>query len=280
MFLASHENAPQEYPERVFFNGDGAATRGYGVCYLRGKYTAASGQAVTDGWGKRSRYVDTPQKAAGLVASTDQTFGNELDFAGIIQQGHDARTGGRWIDILKPGSVAEIYVNESVTCGDFVTCIVGGADVGQWTKDPLGMIGIGCARVMQTRTDEGYVMAELIPWGNQCGLLEMVTLTSAGGAHTFTIAGTTLVSSGALAADATYTLADGLFVGQRKAFHLTVTETMNNDLLITVTNGIQIDGTTALVSMELDGNGDFAILEWTGTKWRLIAYSGTALSAT
>lgn len=265
----SHENVPPQNPQRVFFKGTGAITAGYGVCGVRTHVTTATGETATDDWGKRCKIVDVPTKAT-----------NEFDFVGVVTQSHDANENGQWIDIVTPGSFAKIYVNEAVTIGDYVTCIVGGDDVGQWTKDPLCMLGIGTARILQTITEAGYALAELIWWGPQSGLLEDVTLAAAGGAHTFTLGGVSVINSGALAADATYTLADGKFVGQRKAFFLNVTATMNNNLVITLaTTGEQLDGSTNLASIEMDGDNDYSILEWRGTYWQLIANSGSSLSA-
>lgn len=90
------------------------------------------------------------------------------------------------------------------------------------------------------------------------------------------VGGTTFIFGGHTigTGDSTFTLADGVRQGLRKRFKLRGALT-TNDYLVTVTSGVQLDGSTALASLEFDGANDESILEWIGQKWRLIANAGT-----
>jgi hypothetical protein len=63
----------------------------------------------------------------------------------------------------------------------------------------------------------------------------------------------------------------------KKRFYLVATIT-THDYLVTVTAGEQLDGATDLATMEFDGAADDSMLEWGGTKWRLMHNAGTGLA--
>jgi len=89
----------------------------------------------------------------------------------------------------------------------------------------------------------------------------------------------TLINGGTVNdANITYTLADGTVVGQRKGFKITTLIGNSKDFVITVTNGVQLDGSTALATVTIDEAGDQCVLEWMGAHWKLIANSGGALA--
>lgn len=266
--LALYKTQARGMKRRVFYTGDGALSAGYGVCYDRDYGTATAEDGLRD---KR-------------VALPDNT--NNLAFAGVVTQDYSAVVGGQWIEIYEPGSVCPVYVDASVTIGqnNFVTCQIGGGGSGTFEVARPGFMGKGTARVMQTRTGAGLIMAELMD-GPESGLVETIataTLT-AGGAITCMVGGVTIFAGPATpAADCTFTLADGTHPGQRKAFFLDGALT-TNDIEITVTSGVQLDGSTALANLQLDGDNDQSVLEFggfgddTGT-WRLLHNVGTGLS--
>ncbi|HPP02728.1 MAG TPA: hypothetical protein PLX83_19250 [bacterium] len=266
MVIATHENVLRQAPERVFFRGTGALAKGTGVVLIPDAVTTDTGQTATDDWGKRSKIVDVPTK------------GYELHFYGVTIHDYAANAKGQWIEVLRPGSVAKVYVNGAVTIGDVVCCIVGGTDVGQFMKSPVTTIGIGCAVVMQTLTGEGMALAQLVNWGPQSGLVEVVQLKATGGAHTFTKNGMTHLLAQTLSANATYTLENGTFVGQRKGFFCSGAQT-TNDLLVTVTSGIQADDSTAMVSFSVDDANELIIVEWVGDKWKILHKTGATVAA-
>lgn len=265
MLIVTHENVLQQIPERVFFKGTGALKKGTGLVQIPDAVTTDSGQTATDDWGKRGRVVDVPTK------------GYELFFHGITIRDYKANAKGQWIEVLRPGSIAKIYVDGAVTIGDVVCCVVG-TNVGQFTKSPVAQMGIGCAVVMQTLTAKGMALARLVDWGPQCGLVENVKLAAAGGAHTFTLNGMTILEAQTLTEDATYTLADGKFVGQRKGFYVVGAQT-TKDLIVTVTNGIQVNDSTGLKSFAVDDANELVILEWVGDKWQVVHATGATLTA-
>ena len=254
-----HENDPLTQIERVFFEGTTAITQGRGVCYNHVAFTAVSGQAITDAWGRRDKTVAVPSKA------------NAAYFAGIAVRSYDANSAGQWIDIYVPGSTCKIYVNEALTIGDKVICIVGGADVGQFTKNAFAPFGIGCAIIQQTAASgDEYVQARIVDFGGQSGLLEDVSAIGVG-AVTFTLEGVSVIAADTIASDAENTLADGTWVGQRKGFTLAGGMTTSN-IVITVTSGLQIDGSAdnaALNTITMTESGDTALLEWYGDYWVL-----------
>jgi hypothetical protein len=248
---------------KVWYSGSDAVTKGYGLCYNRDYGTA------TDADGLRDRHVALP----------DNT--NNNSFAGVAAHSYAAVSGGQWIEICEPGSVCEIYVDASVTIGDnlFTTCQIGGGGSGTFEVTYLGFMGKGTARIMQTRTGAGLVLAELMT-GPESGLIETLALTTAStGATPAMKGGVTVYTTGGanLAGDVTDTLANGTYLGMKKRFFC-VTAPGANDIVITVTAGEQLDGATDLATMELDGTGDDSLLEWGGTKWRLMHNAGTGLA--
>jgi hypothetical protein len=93
------------------------------------------------------------------------------------------------------------------------------------------------------------------------------------------VGGTTILCGGyTMAADSTATLADGTRIGQHKACAALGALT-TQDWLLTVTSGIQMDG-SALATLEFDAANDFAELVWSSAGnsnagvWREIARVG------
>ncbi|KKK67734.1 hypothetical protein LCGC14_2951130, partial [marine sediment metagenome] len=80
------ENQPVQIHKRVFFTGDTALPRGWGLDYDADRGT----DTVADG--KRNRYVELP------------TTSNNMHFAGVTQRAYSAVVGGQWVDIFAPGS--------------------------------------------------------------------------------------------------------------------------------------------------------------------------------
>lgn len=122
--------------------------------------------------------------------------------------------------------------------------------------------------------------------GPESGLVEYISTIATGAATTaFTamvggitrfVGGETALGDGATD-DFTFTLANAL-PGTWKGFSLLDGIGANGDVLITVTNGEQLDGSTDLASLELDASLDNSVLQFGITKWRLIHNAGTALA--
>lgn len=259
--VALYKNQARGMKRRVFFTGSTAISAGYGVCYDRDYGTAT----VEDG--NRDKRVALP----------DNT--NNMAFAGVVVQDYSAVDGGQWIEIYEPGSICPIYVDASVTIGEktFATCQIGGGGSGTFEVTYQGFMGKGTARIMQTRTGAGLVLAELME-GQESGLIETIQAVDAT-AVPMMIGGVTLITGGITigTGDSTDTLANGKFQGMKKRI-LLIGALTTNDFQVTVTSGEQLDGTTDLAGLEFDGALDESVLEWLGSKWRLVQNAGTGLS--
>jgi hypothetical protein len=263
-------NVAQNQGEKqlVFFSGTTALSAGMGVCYNRD----ATGTAATAADPMRGVYVELP------------SITNNNAFAGVVEQSYPANANGQYIEIVTPGSITQVLtIDASTTIGElnFLTCICSGANAGKFTGITMPLFaGKGTARVMQTLTAAGLCMAELMT-GPESGLVDIVptaTLT-AGGAVTLSVGGVTYFTGPASpGSDCTFTLADPKYVGQLKKFYLAGALT-TNDVLVTVTHGVQLDGATALATMEFDGDKDESTLIGTGVHWKLLDNVGTGLAA-
>lgn len=262
MFGNIHINEGLDFRRRVWYTGDDALVAGQGVCYDV-DYTTTS-KAATDVFEKRLNVVTEP----------DNT--NNNNFAGVLADDYDAKEGGYMVEIICPGGVALVDSSIAATIGDnsLLTCIAGGTNAGKFGKG--GFEGCGSARVLQTITSAGLVLVKLLD-GPESGLIEELVIAPAGGAVTPMKGGVTRIPAETITANATYTLADGNFYGEKKAIELTGALT-TSDLVVTVTNGVQLNGTTALATASFDGDNDTSVFEWFGQHWKLIANSGTALA--
>lgn len=250
----------REILRRVWYIASTAISKGYGVCYDRDYGTATSVDAERD----------------NRVSLPDNT--NNNSFAGVVVRDYAAKTGGQYIEIAEPGSVSMCYFDGSTTIGEntFYTCQIGGGGSGTFDVGSVGFMGRGTVRVMQTRTGAGLALAQLMD-GPQSGLIETIQAVSAT-AVPMMKGGSTLVTGGiTIATDSTDTLANGTYLGQRKRIYL-IGALTTQDYLVTVTAGEQLDGSTDLGSLEFDGAGDDSLLEWGGTKWRLLHNAGTGLA--
>jgi len=264
-----HKDQGYFQARRVWFTGSVALAKGQGVCYDSDRGTAATRDET------RNAYVELPNS------------GNNYSFAGVCTRAYTAQANGQMIEIWTPGGLAEILVDAAITIGDqaFVTCLAGlsgSTMVGKFsaTHAGKGFMGRGTAKVLQTASEAGLVLAQLMD-GPESGLLEVVpgaTLTAGGASAGLLVGGVTLFTGGVTpASNYTATLASGKYSGQRKRFGCLGTLT-TNDAVITVTAGEQLDGSTDLASITQDAANEDSLLEWGGIKWRLMHNAGSALA--
>lgn len=266
-------NAPQKlgktFSEWVWFEGSTALTEGQGLCYNWDYGTAASADA------RRQNRVELP------------TILNARYFAGVAARNYAAKTNGQLIEIYLPGSVCNVLSRANNTIGTGITtCEAGGTYAGYFNAG--GFEGEGSAVPLQTidrSSTAGLCLAKLQA-GPPSGLVEHVVLTAAGGAHTFMVGGVTIFDTAeTLAANATFTLADSTIIGLKKAFLCKAAMT-TNDIVITVTSGIQGVGndspTTALATITLDADNEEVELYWGGNEanghWYVKYVLGSVLS--
>lgn len=263
-----YENQSKLIPRWVFFTGSTALVEGQGVCYNHDYLTTETGETATDPFGKRDKVVE----AVGTS--------NNQSFAGVCTANYAAKTGGQWILINEPGSFCYVRTTEtSLTLGDkiFLGCAIDDTYNGYFQSTGASK-GRGMFRVMQTISAAGLVFGELMT-GDESGLIQNVVLAAEGGAITAPAAGAAVIVDGsAVVTDhATFTLADGTFIGQRTLILISKTVGTSKNLVVTVTNGLKIDD-TALSTLTFNTAGEMALLEWTGSKHKVISTLGTTVA--
>jgi len=242
--------------ERFFCSTLTALVAGQGVCFNQDYGTAS---AVD---GQRLQIVEAPSVT------------NSRDFAGILVNAKPVTTVLAVVEVLIGGGGLAYIGAASVTIGDYLTC-----DVLDGKFYAVGHKGRGTVKVLQTLTAAGLALVELCE-GEPSGLVYTQTPALAGGAVVLTPTGRSRINGATVSTShATWTLADGKVIGERKSIVITNTVGNSKNLVVTVTNGIQIDGTTALASVTFNTAAEEAILEWNGMDWALLGYVGATLAA-
>ena len=230
------------FSEWVWFESATALKEGQAVCYNWDYGTA------TDFDARRFNHVEPP------------TTLNANYFAGVSSRNYAANSGGQFIEIYRPGSVCNIYVAVSTVRGTgILTFDVTDDYQGQFRY--AGLEGEGSAQVMQTTTyvATAQTCMALLQSGLPSGGVEVVDIVNNGAIGTLMFGGTTLITGADLpGGNCTYTLADGTFTGQRKKFKVITTEITSNDLVVTITTGI-----------EVWGNGAHSTTTWAGAQTTL-----------
>lgn len=236
-----------EISKWVWYSSNAALEEGEAVCY-NWDYT---GDGATYREPRRYNEVETP------------TTLNAQHFAGVSAAAYAAKSGGQLIQIFVPGSICNIRLGKdaSTVIGvGILTFDVTASFKGQFRYS--GLDGEGSAQPLQTvtadATNTAMCLAKL-QTGLPSGGVEVVPIVDNDVIGTLMLAGTTLVTGGALAGgNCTYTLADGTFTGQRKKFKVITTEITTSDLVVTVTTGT-----------ESWGSGDLDTLTWAGAQTTL-----------
>lgn len=228
---------------KVFFTGATAIVEGQPLCYDSDKGTAAD--------------VDNARGYNVEMPSTS----NNYAFAGVAMEAHDANASGQWLTIAEPGSVVLIQTNQNCTIKSTVVT----ACAGQNYFYKAGYRGRGTALCLQTvnrSSVQGLVLAKLDD-GEESGLVQEVAVV-AGAIATVMAGGVTFHSTAAApASNATYTVADGTFVGQRKRIVCDAAIT-TGDIDVTITTHV----TESPEHLFMDADGEEIILEWNGLTWR------------
>jgi hypothetical protein len=257
--IDAHEKVENKDFVTVWFEGNGSSNvsvyQGQGVCFNWDYGTAA------DKDGRRYNRVELP------------TILNAPHFAGVLSENFTIPATGRFVRIYTPGSVCLVLAKKALTIGvGRVTCQAGGTYAGYFTAE--GFEGKGSAVPLQTvdSSSTAALTQVYLEDGPQSGLVEVLTAT-AGGATTMMVGGITHFATATLAADATFTIADGTKLGMKKGFIIDGTQTTSN-VVITI-NGIRVDGSTALVSWTSATAGHSCILCWQGDWYQIGTAGGT-----
>jgi hypothetical protein len=246
-------NAQPPKPIRVWCTKTTAITEGEPFCYNSDYGTAATAE------GRRSFEVETPSAS------------NNLFFAGVASKAYSAcetGAGGQMITIFVPGSFCNIRAK--VNCTVNVTRLTFGIGTSVDYFYTGGLPGEGTATALQTvdrSSTEGLVYAKL-EVGPPSGGSQIVTPANGAMAGVITH-GTvyfpvTTIGTG----DATLTIADGTFVGQRRVFICEGTMTTNNIVLTVTTHALIAAVAVAgydVITMDAAGEGWQGV--WTPTGW-------------
>jgi hypothetical protein len=249
--LNAHEKQDAVIIKEVWFEGTTALLEGQAVCYNFDYGTAASKD------GRRAARVEVPSVT------------NARWFAGVAACPYAAKSTGQMIRIYCPGSVCNILSRASTTLGTGrLTFEVTGTVATNGSFRLAGFPGEGSAVPLQTidRSSTAGLCQAKLEVGEPSGGVQDVTPAAAGGAIVCMVGGVTYFTTAVtLAADATFTLADGTIPGLKKAFVCQAAMT-TNDIVITVTSGIQgnsnADPTTALATISLDADLEEVTLQW------------------
>jgi hypothetical protein len=165
------------------------------------------------------------------------------------------------------------FGDSDITATDFIVVVLGGADnatggdsaAGELaTQGSYAVVTAPTADTITIATDIGdvdltfYIIKNTYPVvmcylmdGVESGLQQVISPQDATAVQSM-VGGTTFLCGGyTMAADSTSTLADGIEEGQLKAFACMGALT-TQDWLLTVTSGVQRDGSTALATLEFD----------------------------
>lgn len=209
-------NKARPSKRNVTYRGTVLPVKGYNYYYNSDSGTAAA--ATED----RCRVVEQLSVSNNLwyagVAARSCNEGEKYD--------KDGTTFSVDFEINPPGEYAYVYCNSSVTLDTGVLTPV----VGQWYMKTGLIGGEGSAipkQTLDTATTAANVWCRLmtgVPSGGQ----ELKTCAAAGGATVPMVGGLTRFQTQTLAANATFTLADGSYAGQFKVFVLDGAQTTNS----------------------------------------------------
>ncbi len=246
--LNAYEKQENRIPAWVWFSGTTALAEGQGVCYDwdYGTPTAKDG--------RRFNRVEVP------------AILNARYFAGVAARAYSAKSGGQLIEINVPGSVCNILLAKTSVIGaGVVTCEAGGTYAGYFRLS--GFEGEGSAVPLQTvvgTTGSPLVCLAKLQEGIPSGLVENVVIATTAGAITCMVGGVTYFPANVLTdGDATFTVANGTICGQRKGF-VTYGEQTTNNVVLTITSGMQNDANAALNSWTTDTDLEECYLTWQG----------------
>ena len=236
-----------------------AIKAGYPLCY-NFDFGTASAADETRVW-----YVEKPSTS------------NNYYFAGVAAESKPAGYEGP-IKMFLPGSLCLVWTNQSCTLGTTIIT----AEAGEYRFGQAGFRGQGSARAMQTvnRSGTAGTVLALLDEGEQSGLMEVLTATNVlmvpmvGGVTHFA---TTTIETG----NATLTLADGTWVGQKKMFILDGTQT-TSDIVATVTTEMPVGDTgytadaAVFNTYTMDAATEYLEATWNGQAWYCHGRVGTA----
>lgn len=258
-----------KYTEWVYYEGTDTLYEGYCLCKNADTTDTRAGTTVaaTAINGERTYRVEKP------------TILNIRNFAGWVHPDSNGKTGPCLVRIFKPGSDCNVYakVNATINVTRLTVCAA------QYYMYKAGFEGEGSALALQTvdrNTTAGLIQVRTDGRGVSSGGVELVD-PAAGGAVTCMVGGVTYFVDGAIAtANATFTLANGTWAGQKKAFFCNGTNT-GNSIVITVTTPLPVGATGstapsgAFGTYTMDAAAEYLSAAWNGKAWACNGAVGT-----
>jgi len=196
--------------------------------------------------------------------------------------------------VVSTATVTKTALFADATAGDFLVILAGCTAAGAAGSAPaiytISSVTSDDEAVLTASPGDGDIACYVMPAANatvmaylfdgeESGLIEWVDMlnNTAIGA-TAMVAGCTHIMGGVTLAGGvcTDTVADGTFPGEKKGFVLHGALT-SNAFDITVTSGLQHNGTTALAGIEMDADGDYAFMTWRVDEWMLDQQGGVTL---
>ncbi len=247
-------NAPlkqaQGEKSMVWFGGSTALVVGQAVCFNWDYGTASAAS------GERMNRVEVP------------TILNAPYFAGVAVCAYAASTGGRMIEIYLPGSLCDIASKASTTIGvGRLTFEVGGTFAGYF-RDTEGFPGEGSCTPLQTidRSSTAGTCLAMLETGVQSGGIERV-LVVASSAIVCMVGGVTMLTGASIGGNSTFAIVQGTYESQLKKFYVRTAITTNNFVATPDTNGIQLDGSTALATITMNAADETITLKFASDIW-------------
>ncbi len=233
---------------------------------FEGSTALVTGQAVCYSW---DYGTDTARDGSRMNRVEVPTILNAPYFAGVAVCAYAANTGGRMIEIYLPGSLCDIASKADTVIGvGRLTFEVGGTFAGYF-RDTEGFPGEGSCVPMQTATrasTAGTCLA-MLETGVQSGGIERVVVV-ASSAIVCMVGGVTMITGASIGGDSTFALVQGTYEGQLKKFYVRTAITGGNDLVVTpATDGISMDGSTALDTITLDAADETITLGFFSDRW-------------
>ena len=230
---------------------------GAGSAYPRQTVTAILESSMTGGW--------TVSNADGKTLTVSSTTGISADDTVVLFAGEKEAAADKYV---KPGSYTVASVTNATTLVLSASCLEG---------SPAGNVTATGA----CYTGNPKCQADLLV-GDESKGVEFISLSNLGGDdQAYMVGGVSYVAGGlTLANDAECELAQGTLPGETKAFICLGTLTTNNFVVDLVSNGIQMDGSSALQEVnEFDAADDAVYLSFNGAKWHTMDKVGGAAEA-
>ncbi len=230
-----HGTAAEVNVMRVYLISTDTVQEGYPVCFnFNAADVTSENKSQTDPDVGEDQWNDARRIQVEKAAE-----GNKLHFAGVVSQKSHGVTGPNWIEIHRPGSICNVWVDADVD-SESSSALNSGQTVtfapGTYAFVTGGFLGCGSAMVLQDvdrSSVNGLVMVELMTGAPSGGVTPLTLISASGTLSTIlgaepVFAGVYQMDDNVLGASNPITsvpilAADGDYIGQRFQFQLLTT---------------------------------------------------------